>query len=153
MYGRARLLPSRETPRAEVPREVRSSPIPTLRIPTKPIQTNPVTLRQRIRAKGKETMPNPTDRDAIKITAEDLASVTIPASPLISPVAQSSGAGGARQHPAAGLVLSGSGGIVGRAGGVGNRRARNCRRGRISLGKFPDDPTHYYADVRGVWCF
>ena len=37
-------------------------------------------------------MPNPTDRDAIKITAEDLASVTIPASPLISPVAQSSGA-------------------------------------------------------------
>jgi hypothetical protein len=37
-------------------------------------------------------MPNPSDREAIKITAEDLASVTIPVTPLPSPVAQSSGA-------------------------------------------------------------
>jgi hypothetical protein len=37
-------------------------------------------------------MPGPSERDAIKITAEDLASVSIPQSAVTSPVAQSSGA-------------------------------------------------------------
>jgi hypothetical protein len=37
-------------------------------------------------------MPGPSERDAIKITAEDLASVSIPQSAVTSPIAQSSGA-------------------------------------------------------------
>ena len=37
-------------------------------------------------------MPNPSDREAIKITAEDLASVAIPQSAVVSPGAQSPGA-------------------------------------------------------------
>ena len=37
-------------------------------------------------------MPSPSDRDAIKITAEDLANIAIPESAVSSPVTQSSGA-------------------------------------------------------------
>src|SRR5580700_5548461 len=58
-------------------------PIPTSRTHLPPRSQGP---------KRRGTMPNPSDREAIKITAEDLASVTIPVTPLPSPVAASSGA-------------------------------------------------------------
>src|ERR1700740_783973 len=45
--------------------------------------------RTRMARRGRKLMPS--DSDAIKITAEDLASVSIPVSPVASPVAPSSG--------------------------------------------------------------
>ena len=56
-----------------------------------PIQASPASRRQPIRAARRETMANPTDSDAIKITAEDLASVRVPDS-VVPTVAPSSGA-------------------------------------------------------------
>src|SRR5580704_15524196 len=51
-----------------------------------PVQTN------RSQAARRGTMPSPSDGEAIKITAEDLASVAIPQSAVVSPGAQSTGA-------------------------------------------------------------
>src|SRR5258708_15687254 len=63
-----------------------AQPLPRL------IQTTPASLPRRIKAAKRGTMPSPSDRDAIKITAEDLASVAIPESAVTSPVTQSPGA-------------------------------------------------------------
>src|SRR5258708_697771 len=63
-----------------------AQPLPRL------IQTTPATLPRRIKAAKRGTMPGPSDRDTIKITAEDLASVAIPEPAVSVPGAQSPGA-------------------------------------------------------------
>src|SRR5580698_5626379 len=69
---RARLLPSLiRTNRARLPRRIRVD---------------------QIQAERRGTMPNSSDGEAIKITAEDLASVATPQSAVVSPGAQSRGA-------------------------------------------------------------
>src|SRR5258708_36784595 len=56
------------------------------------IQTTPATLPRRIKAAKRGTMRSPSDRDTIKITAEDLARGAIPEPPVSAPGAQSPGA-------------------------------------------------------------
>ena len=120
------------------------------------------------------TMPSPSDREAIKITAEDLANVAIPESAVTSPVTRSSGAKvygtineTAEQFVtvpaergsilAAGLVLSWLGGIAGRDGRLGDRgaglRGRPRRPVSCSLGKFHHSSADHHSDVHRVWHF
>ena len=56
------------------------------------IRTTLASLPRRIRTAKRGTMPSPSDRDMIKITAEDLASVVLPAPAVSVAGAQSSGA-------------------------------------------------------------
>src|SRR5882724_11683261 len=93
MCAPARSSPCREIRMLEMPEQVReeihlealpevfSIPMPS------PIQPSPASQRRLIKAARRETMPNPSDSNAIKITAEDLAGVAIPEAvvPTVAP--------------------------------------------------------------------
>src|SRR4051812_20053546 len=94
MRARARSSPSREIRTHEIQQEVQQEmpvEVPqralSIPMPGSLIQQNPASRRLPIKAARRETMANPSDSNAIKITAEDLAGVAIPEAvvPTIAP--------------------------------------------------------------------